>query len=115
MADMQRKVLLLRSAPATPEAADTLHLATVLSAQGRTVAVMLIQDAVLCALQANQLESSRYLRELAADGAACYYLAGDLAMRGYGPEDVTHGCVPVDYGGLVDLLLADGASVAGAF
>jgi sulfur transfer complex TusBCD TusB component (DsrH family) len=113
--DMQRKVLVLRNDPASSEATGALHLAATLPIQGRAITVVLIQDAVLCALLASDLESAESVRTLATDGARCYYLSDDLAMRGYAPRDVAPGCLPVDDSGLVDLLPADGASVAGAF
>lgn len=115
MNEPQRKVLLVRSAPSAPETASALDLASALRAAGHSATLVLIQDAVLCAVGASALAAAQRVRELLADLAACYYLAPDLAMRGYGLADVADGCEPLDYPGLVDVLLADGVSVAGAF
>ncbi|MBI3979677.1 MAG: hypothetical protein HY331_15965 [Chloroflexi bacterium] len=110
-----RKVLLLRRGPAEPATTGTLELAEVLRSQGHIVHVALIQDAVLCAVNASGLESAWVLRGLVGTGVGCHVLADDLLMRGYKRVDVLPCCRLIDYGALVDLLLADGASVAGAF
>lgn len=115
MAEEQRKVLVVRSGPGRPEALAALNLAGDLCAQGTPVGLVLIQDAVLCALTASSLAAAERLRGLVADGASCHYLGSDLAMRGYGPAETLSACRPLDYDGMVDVLLADRASVAGAF
>ncbi|MBI2323253.1 MAG: DsrE family protein [Chloroflexi bacterium] len=115
MEEAQQQILLLRSAPGTPEMASALRLAKASRERARAVALVLVQDAVLCTLAASELESARYLRTLLRNGVRCAYLAEDLGMRGYRSGDVTPGCQEIDYASLVALLLADCARVAGAF
>lgn len=115
MGENRHTVLVLRSAPGTPDALGTLDLAGTLGVAGIPVVIVLVQDAVLSALRTNSLPTAQRLRALAADGAGWHYLASDLAMRGYGPADVVEGCEPLDYDDFVDVLLENGASVAGAF
>lgn len=112
MEKTRHEVLVLRSAA---DALQALELAKPLRAAATPVVLVLVQDAVLCALKTSALPAAQGLRALAADGSCCHYLASDLAMRGYGPVDVAAGCEPLSYDGLVEVLLADGASVAGAF
>ena len=115
MKEPQRTVVLLHSAPGTPEVTGVLDLVAPLPALGHTVALMLIQDAVLGALRDSQLEGARQLRALIAVGTDCQYLAEDLAMRGYGSADVAPGCRASSYDDLVDVLLADDTRVIGTF
>ncbi len=110
-----RHVVVVRSGPGEPESASALGLANTMLEQGHEIAIVLIQDAVLCALENSQLSSAGPLRALVKSGTGCQYLAGDLAMRGFGPEDVLPKCQALDESGLVDLLLGHGVLVAGAF
>lgn len=112
---MPAHVVVLCSGPGTPEAERALALALSLHGPSAAVTVALIQDAVLAACGDGALPAHRRLREALASGVRCAYLAEDLALRGYGPGGALAGCEPTDYAGLVDLLLADGARVAGAF
>lgn len=66
--------------------------------------VVLLQDAVLCALQVSGLPGADRLRGLVAAGAHCHYLAEDLAMRGFEDADVMAGCTLIDYDQLVEVL-----------
>jgi hypothetical protein len=108
-------VLVIRSAPDTREAERALDLARTWLGQNDAVAVALIQDEVLVALGAGDLHAQRRFRDVVQAGARCAYLAADLEQRGFGPEDALPGCELTDHGGLVDLLLADGTRVVGAF
>ena len=108
-------VMVLRSAPGAAESTSALMLASELQTQGRRIALVLMQDAVLAGLQASELAGARQIRSLLAAGATCYFLADDLAMRGFRPTDLAASCTVIDYAELVDLLLADGTRVSGAF
>lgn len=108
-------LLVLRSAPGGRDAERALGLAQTWLGQHGAVAVALIQDGVLAALGVGDLPAQRRLREVVRAGARCVYLAEDLARRGFGPDDALPGCEPTDFAGLVDLLLADGTRVVGAF
>lgn len=112
---MPAHVVVLRSGPGTPEAERAFALARSLHGPATGVTVALIQDAVLAACRDGALPAHRGLREALAAGVCCAYLAEDLALRGYGPDCALVGCEPTNYAGLVDLLLAGGARVAGAF
>lgn len=98
-----------------PDAERVLGFARAWLARQEAVTVALIQDGVLAALDNGELPAQEQLRAAVRGGARCVYLAGDLAQRGFGPDDALVGCEPTDYDGLVDLLLADGARVTGAF
>lgn len=112
---METHLLLLRSGPGRRESESPLDLVAVMQGQGHRVALVLSQDAVLTGLTESRLPSAQRLRTLIEAGAPCYYLAEDLAMRGYGPGDVVTGCEAVTYGELVEVLFADGVRVSGAF
>jgi sulfur transfer complex TusBCD TusB component (DsrH family) len=108
-------VLVLRSGPGTSQADGALGLAQALLAQNGSVVIALLQDAVLATLSNGDLPAHRRLRSLLEAGARCVYLAEDLALHGFGSDQTRPGCSPTDYDGLVDLLLADSARVAGGF
>lgn len=107
--------IVLRSGPGTPQASGALRLAQSLAEQSGGVTVALLQDAVLAALGDGALPAQGQLRAAICTGVRCVYLAEDLALRGFGPDHTLEGCEPTGYPGLVDLLLADGARVVGAF
>ncbi|MCL4546050.1 MAG: DsrH/TusB family sulfur relay protein [Chloroflexi bacterium] len=113
MEQRTRKIVLVRSAPG--EALDAMNLARLLQSHGVQLTFVLIQDAVLCALTDSTLPAAQGLRALLAEGASCCYLLPDLAMRGFGPLDAAAGCEPLSYEGIVDVLMTDGAAVAGAY
>jgi sulfur transfer complex TusBCD TusB component (DsrH family) len=110
----QPVVVLLQSGPGA-QAAAALSLAGTMQRAGRPLTLVLLQDATLCAVSTNGLLPARRLRELVSGGAAVQVLDEDLAMRGFGRDALAPGCRPVDYGELVDTLVADGQNVAGAF
>lgn len=112
---MNEHVLVLRSGPDRPGAERALGFARTWLAQHETVAVALIQDGVLAALATGELPAQQQLRAAIRGGARCVYLAEELARRGFASEDALAGCEPIDYDGLVDVLLADNARVTGAF
>jgi sulfur transfer complex TusBCD TusB component (DsrH family) len=107
-------VVVAQSGPGAA-AGDALRLSGVMQATGRPLTLVLLQDATLCAVAASHQPAARRLRELVASGATVQVLEEDLAMRGYGREALAPGCRPVTYDAVVDTLLADGQTVAGAF
>jgi sulfur transfer complex TusBCD TusB component (DsrH family) len=109
------RVVVLRSGPGTSEAEGALRLAEALLEQADVLALALIEDAVLIALKDGELPAQGQLRGLLDAGAPCVYLAEDLALRGFDADQSLPGCAPTGYDGLVDLMLADDARVAGAF
>jgi sulfur transfer complex TusBCD TusB component (DsrH family) len=109
------QVVVPRSGPGTSEAEGALGLAQALLDQGGGLVLALLQDAVLLALKNGELPAQRRSRGLLERGARCVYLTEDLAMRGFVSDQALSGCSLVKYEELIDVLLADGASVAGAF
>ncbi len=108
-------VVVLRSGPSSPQAGGALDLAQGLLDQNGGVTVALMQDAVQLAVRDGELPAQQGLRRLLQAGGRCVYLADDLVLRGYVPDQTVETSEPADDAGLVDLLLADGARVAGAF
>lgn len=108
-------VIVARSGPGTSQADGALRLAHALIERDGGVTVALLQDAVLIALSDGDLPSQQRLRAAIHTGVQCVYLAEDLALRGFGPDRTLKGCESTGYAGLVDLLLANDARVAGAF
>ncbi len=112
---MTTHVLVLRSGPGKPGIEQALGFAQTWLGRHEAVAVTLIEDGVLAALDIGVLPAQQQLRAAIRDGARCLYLAEDLFRRGFGPEDALAGCEPTDFDGLVDQLLADDTRVTGAF
>jgi sulfur relay (sulfurtransferase) complex TusBCD TusD component (DsrE family) len=108
-------VVVLRSGPRTSEADRALRFAESLLEQGGQLSLALLEDAVLIALKDGELPSQQRLRSLLQAGAGCVYLAEDLTMRGFASDQVAQGSAPASYERLVDVLLADGSRVVGAF
>ncbi|HZR88068.1 MAG TPA: sulfurtransferase complex subunit TusB [Bradyrhizobium sp.] len=67
-------------------------------------AVLMIEDAVLGARK-----GGTFVRVLKAERPACavYVLGPDLAARGMRTEDLAEGISVIDYGGFVDLAVAN--------
>ena len=112
---MTTHVLVLRSGPGRPGIEQALGFAQTWLAQNEPVAVALIQDGVLAALDVGVLPAQQQLRAAVRDGARSLNLAEDLSRRGFGPDDTLAGCEPTGFDGLVDQLLADDTRVTGAF
>lgn len=112
---MTTHVLVLQSGPGRPGIEQTLGFAQTWLAQNEPVAIALIQDGVLAALDVGVLPVHQRLRAVVHDGARCLYLSEDLSWRGFGPSDTLVGCEPIDVDGLVDQRLADDTRVTGAF
>ncbi len=106
---MDHSLLVISSPPRSAEARRALHLAGTLRAQGRPVAIVLLQDAVLAAVEAGALAG------LLRSEVPVYAAARDLALRGFSRADVVRGVEAVDDRRLVDIMLADGTRTAGTF
>lgn len=105
-------ILVLRG---TTDAVGALRLAAASQERGRTVELALVQDAVTAAVRSNRSEGAELVRTIARRGGQCHVLDADLTMRGFTELDLAPGCQLIDYAALVDVLLADGATVAGTF
>lgn len=113
MRESTKKLVVLRSGPGA--AAPALRSAAEMARQGEQVSLCLIQDGVLCALEANQTPSGALLIQVVEAGVELRYLEEDLAARGFGREEVHPGARPTSYGELAELMLANGSQVLGAF
>lgn len=113
MQESKKKLVVLRSGPAA--ATVGLRSAVEMARQGEKVSICLIQDGVLCALEGNSTSATPLLAKAMDAGVELRYLEDDLAARGFGADDVRLGATPLGYDELVELMLADGQLVLGAF
>lgn len=112
---MDRTLLVVISAPGSPEALRALAIACTLDDQARDMELALLQDAVLAAVKHNQTPVAQVVSRLAAQGVAVYVAQQDLALRGISPGDLTQGATAVEDRRLADLMLADGTKTLGCF
>lgn len=112
---MNKTLLVITSAPGTPEALRALAIACTLDDQTHDMEIALLQDAVLAAVKRNQTSSAQVVSKLAAQGVAVHVAQQDLALRGISPDELTPGATAVDDRGLVDLMAADGTKTLGCF
>lgn len=107
---MDSVLFLLNSPPSNPNTNRAFDLALGLRAQGKSVSIFLLQDAVLSGLEVTA--SSRVGRILGA-GISVYALGEDLQMRGFAESALWYGVRVADYAQLADLFDAH-ARVIGA-
>ena len=108
-------LVMISSAPRSPEARRALHLARTLHAQGRPVNILLLQDAVLAAVGGDPTREPEDLGVLVSRAVPVYACTHDLTLRGFAPQDVLHGVEPADDHRIVDLMLAEGTHLLGCF
>ncbi len=113
MQEPAKKLVVLRSGPGA--AAVGLRSAAEMARQGEKVSLCLIQDGVLCALKGNESPSGDLVTQVVEAGVELRYLEDDLVARGFGGADLRVEARPLGYGELVDLMLADGQQLLGAF
>lgn len=101
----------LTSSPETPAGRRALALAAALGAQGHTVTLCCLQDAVLLGSDRAPSATQAQLDGLLARGARCMALTEDLALRGLraGPQ-----VSAADYPGIIATLAAAHERVIGA-
>ncbi len=99
---MESVLMLVNSAPSSPNVARAFQTALTLRAQGHAVSLFLLQDAVLAGLQVADGASASAAQALGA-GVALYALGEDLALRGFTPSKLWDGVRVADYAQLVDL------------
>jgi len=110
------QILLMISSPArSVETQRAFHLARTLHGQGRAVAVILLQDAVLAAVGNGPARDSEVLTALVSRGVPVYTCEHDLMLRGFPPHAMVHGAQAVNDQRIVDLMLADGTRTLGCF
>lgn len=105
---MESVLMLVSSAPSSPNAARAFQTALTLRAQGHAVSLFLLQDAVLAGLQVADGASASAAQALGAGvalpkGLSVYALGEDLALRGFTPSKLWDGVRVADYAQLVDL------------
>jgi sulfur relay protein TusB/DsrH len=105
----EKSIILIGSSPTSGKAMTNLSLVRQLAAAGQVVQVCLLQDGVLAGLDANWAHTVR----TEAPGAAICALDEDLALRGFGATDLAPGVGHLDYAGLVQAIMDDGAHVIG--
>lgn len=100
---MDSILILLSSAPSSPNTARAFESTLTLRAHGHPVSVCLVQDAVLAGLETcADGANARTARALQA-GVSIYALGEDLALRGFAPQKLCAGIRIADYPQLIDL------------
>ena len=94
---MEPILMLINSAPSSPNASRAWQTARTLHEQGHPVTLFLIQDGVLAALNGEAA-----LGDLPSD-IGCYVLGEDLALRGFTPLKLREQVQVADCARLVDL------------
>lgn len=107
---MSETCLLIGSPVSTPNGSRGLRIARDLAAKGGTVAVVLLQDAVLAAFSGMGRDA---VEQACAAGVRVYVLYEDLRLRGYRPGELRAETQILDYPALVDLMTRDGTAVRG--
>lgn len=110
MAESKDSVVLLFTSPQSSDRIRYgLELARRSSAQGKKVAIALMQDSVFLALKGSSLlEGLGSAPEIAV-------LGEHLARRGYSGEPLRSNVKLIGYDGLAELLMRDRTSVMGSF
>jgi len=104
-----KSVLLIGSSPASGKATTNFNLVRRLGEAGQAVQVCLLQDGVLAGLDGGWAGAAR----AQTPGARFCALDEDLALRGFGPQDLAQGIDGLTYGELVEAMMGDGVQVIG--
>ncbi len=112
---MNTILMLISSAPGSGHAASALQLARLLKQEGYGVTVFLLQDAVLCALSAQDTQTGNLVAKAIDEGLRFFCLDEDLTMRGYSAEELLPQISLADYSALVDLMMDGHDRVIGVF
>jgi sulfur relay protein TusB/DsrH len=105
----KKSIILIGSSPTSGKNMSNLALVRQLAAAGQAVQVCLLQDGVLAGLDAGWAKTAR----TGAPSATICALDEDLALRGFGVQDLAPGVGHLDYAGLVQVMLGDGVHVLG--
>lgn len=111
---MKRFLILISSAPDTPQSLRALQLARNLQDSGHTVSLALLQDSVLIT-RPSQAPSHQALALLLSDGVACYSDSEDLALRGIVQAQLLQHVQVADASELVELMMEKSDTVLGIF
>jgi sulfur relay protein TusB/DsrH len=102
-------VVLMGSSPCASSATTAFSLVRRLVQANHTVQVCLMQDGALAGLDAAWANAAR----AQAPGAKFSVLDEDLALRGFGPQNLAQGIDCFSYAKLVEVLMGDGVHVIG--
>ncbi len=111
---MESTLLVLAAAPAEQRTASCLRLACTLRQSGNDVEVLLLQDAVLLAIQ-RAGGGGHPLAEGSVKGVRFLVLDDDLRLRGFGKDDLADSAQLVTYRTAVRRMTQEGTSVKGCF
>ncbi len=100
---MEPILLLVNSAPSSPNVERAFQMALTLCAQGHAVSVFLLQDAVLGGLHVEGDDAPSRAAQALGAGISVYALGEDLALRGFTPAKLRNGIRMADYSQLIDL------------
>ncbi len=108
-------LVLITSPPGSAEARRALDLARTIRSQGQTVEVVLLQDAVLTAVDHATTPAAAAVRSLLMQEVPVHVAEYDLVLRGFSPATLAAGARATDDRRLVDLMLAEDAHTLGCF
>lgn len=111
---MDATMLVLTGAPDEPRTASCLRLARTLRQAGNDVEVLLLQDAVLLAVQ-RSVGGGHPLEEGLREGVRFLVLEDDLQLRGFGKDDLGDPAQLTTYRAAVRRMAEAGISVKGCF
>lgn len=89
--------MVVSSPPQSAEGAHALSLANAFLVGGHQLSLFVIQDAVLCSLPTQPMETQQAMEDLLARGVKCYVLQEDLTLRGFGSVDLIAGVMRVEH------------------
>ncbi len=111
---MESTLLVLTATPDEPRTASCLRLARSLRHAGNDVEVLLLQDAVLLAIQRSDGGGHRLAQGL-GEGLRFLVLEDDLRLRGFGKDDLCQSAELVTYRTAIRRMAQEDASVKGCF
>ncbi len=111
---MESTLLVLTAAPEEVRTASCLRLARTLRQAGNDVEVLLLQDAVLLAVQ-RSAGGGHPLEGVLREGVRFLVLEDDLRLRGFGKDDLGESAQLTSYRAAICRMADGGASVKGCF
>jgi sulfur relay protein TusB/DsrH len=104
-----KSIILIGSSPASGKATTNFNLVRRLVDAGQEVRVCLLQDGVLAGLDGGWASAA----QAQAPGAKFCALDEDLALRGFGAEDLAASVEGLSYAELAEAIMGDGTHVIG--
>jgi sulfur relay protein TusB/DsrH len=100
---MEPILILINSAPSTPNVERAFQTAFTFRERGHAVSVFLFQDGVLGGLESEGDEGHSHAAAALDTGISVYALGEDLALRGFTPAKLRNGIRVADYAKLIEL------------